>query len=68
MYFTHLECSSHCGAGPFNPRERHFLCPACGLPLLARYDLNAAGLVTRIVDGTRADHVAVSRDDAAARR
>lgn len=42
MYFTHLECSSHCGAGPFNPRERHFLCPACGLPLLARYDLNAA--------------------------
>jgi threonine synthase len=31
-----------CGAGPFDPRERHFLCPSCGLPLLARYDLNAA--------------------------
>jgi threonine synthase len=42
MYFTHLECSSCCGAGPFDPRERHFLCPSCGLPLLARYDLTAA--------------------------
>jgi threonine synthase len=42
MYFTHLECGSRCGAGPFNPRERHFLCPSCGLPLLARYDLDAA--------------------------
>jgi threonine synthase len=42
MYFTHLECSSSCGAGPFDPRERHFLCPSCGLPLLARYDLTAA--------------------------
>jgi threonine synthase len=40
-YFTHLECSRPCGAGPFDPRERHFLC-ACGAPLLARYDLNAA--------------------------
>src|SRR5262245_42058908 len=42
MYFSHLECASGCGAGPFNPRERHFLSPSCGLPLLARYDLNAA--------------------------
>ncbi len=41
-YFTHLECGSECGAGPFDPRERHFLCPGCGLPLLARYDLRAA--------------------------
>ncbi|MGE3276100.1 MAG: threonine synthase [Vicinamibacterales bacterium] len=41
-YFTHLECASRCGAGPFDPRERHFLCPSCGLPLLARYDLEAA--------------------------
>jgi threonine synthase len=41
-YFTHLECGSACGAGPFDPRERHFLCPSCGLPLLARYDLAAA--------------------------
>ena len=39
MFFSHLECSLPCGAGPFDPRERHFLCPACGLPLLARYDL-----------------------------
>jgi threonine synthase len=42
MYFTHLECASQCGAGPFDPRERQFLCPSCGLPLLARYDLDAA--------------------------
>jgi threonine synthase len=42
MYFTHLECASRCGAGPFDPRQRHFLCPSCGLPLLARYDLSAA--------------------------
>ena len=41
-YFTQLECSNHCGAGPFDPRERVFLCPSCALPLLARYDLNAA--------------------------
>ncbi len=41
-YFSHLECASTCGAGPFDPRERHFLCPSCGLPLLARYDLAAA--------------------------
>jgi threonine synthase len=42
MYFTHLECARACGAGPFDPRQRHFLCPSCSLPLLARYDLGAA--------------------------
>lgn len=42
MYFTHLECSSGCGAGPFDPRQAHFLCPSCALPLLARYDLKSA--------------------------
>ena len=41
-YFTHLECSSGCGAGPFDPREAHFLFPSCKLPLLARYDPKAA--------------------------
>jgi threonine synthase len=41
-FFTHLECSVPCGAGPFNARERHHLCPSCGMPLLARYDLAAA--------------------------
>lgn len=41
-YLTHLACSSECGAGPFDPRETHFLCPSCKLPLLARYDLTAA--------------------------
>ena len=30
-----------CGAGPFDPKERHHLCP-CGAPLLARYDCGAA--------------------------
>jgi threonine synthase len=47
MYFSHLECASRCGAGPFSPRDRHFLCPSCGLPLLARYDLAAARAWTR---------------------
>ncbi len=42
MFFSHLECSVPCGAGPFSAREKHHLCPACGMPLLARYDLEAA--------------------------
>src|SRR5687767_11026452 len=42
MYFTHLACASRCGAGLFDPRERHFVCPGCSLPLLAQYDLQAA--------------------------
>jgi len=41
MFFSHLECSRPCGAGPFNPRERHHLC-TCGAPLLAGYDIEAA--------------------------
>jgi threonine synthase len=41
VFFSHLECSRPCGAGPFNARQRHHLC-ACGAPLLARYDLRAA--------------------------
>ena len=40
-YFSHLECSVPCGAGPRDPRQTHHLC-ACGAPLLARYDLAAA--------------------------
>jgi len=40
-YFTHLECSVPCGAGPFDPRQPHHLC-SCGAPLLARYDLASA--------------------------
>src|SRR5829696_1413571 len=40
-FFSHLECSRPCGAGPFDARERHHLC-ACGGPLLARYDLARA--------------------------
>lgn len=40
-FFSHLECSVPCGAGPFDPRQRHQTC-TCGAPLLARYDLTAA--------------------------
>jgi threonine synthase len=40
-YFSHLECSSPCGAPPRDPRARNFLC-SCGAPLLARYDLDRA--------------------------
>src|SRR4026209_1219226 len=41
MFFSHLECSRPCSAGPFNARERHHLC-TCAAPLLARYDIEAA--------------------------
>ena len=69
MFFTHLECASGCGAGPFDPRERHFLCPSCALPLLARYDLaRGARVAARVARRPRADHVAVSRAAAAAAR
>jgi threonine synthase len=40
-YFTHLECSVPCGAGPYDPHQPQHLC-RCGAPLLARYDLAAA--------------------------
>jgi threonine synthase len=40
-YFTHLECSVPCDAGPLDPRQPHHLC-RCGAPLVARYDLTAA--------------------------
>jgi threonine synthase len=41
QYFTHLECSVPCGAGPYDPHAEQHLC-GCGAPLLARYDLAAA--------------------------
>ncbi|HVW06744.1 MAG TPA: threonine synthase [Vicinamibacterales bacterium] len=40
-FFSHLECSVPCGAGPSDPRQIHQRC-VCGAPLLARYDLTAA--------------------------
>jgi threonine synthase len=46
-YFTHLECSVPCGAGPYDPRVEQHLCTACGMPLLARYDLQAARAWTK---------------------
>ena len=42
MFFSHLECSVPCGAGPFNAHDRHHVCPSCGMPLFARYDLARA--------------------------
>lgn len=55
-YFSHLECASGCGAGPFARHERVALCPGCGLPLLARYDLQAARAWSRdSLAGRRAD-------------
>ena len=45
-YFSHLECSVPCGAGLYDPRKPQHLC-ACGAPLLARYDLDAARTWTR---------------------
>jgi threonine synthase len=45
-YFSHLECSVPCGAGPYDPRKPQHLC-TCGAPLLARYDLDGARDWTR---------------------
>jgi threonine synthase len=45
-YFTHLECSMPCGAGPYDPKVEQHLCH-CGAPLLARYDLDAARAWTK---------------------
>jgi len=42
MFFSHLECTTPCGAGPFDARVRHHLCPGCGMPLFARYDMARA--------------------------
>ena len=41
-YFTHLECSVPCSTERYDPRVEQHLCPRCGMPLLARYDLQAA--------------------------
>ncbi|MFN8059418.1 MAG: threonine synthase [Vicinamibacterales bacterium] len=40
-YFSHLDCSVPCGAGPFPATERRHLC-TCGMPLFARYDMARA--------------------------
>jgi threonine synthase len=45
-FFSHLECSVPCGAGPYDPRQVHHLC-SCGAPLVARYDLTAARRLSR---------------------
>lgn len=47
-FFSHLECSVPCGAGPVDPREIRQKC-ACGAPLLARYDLTGARRLPRTV-------------------
>ena len=45
-FFTHLECSQPCGSPLRDPHSAHHLC-ACGAPLLARYDLDAAAAAWR---------------------
>lgn len=45
-FFSHLECSVPCGAGPYDPRKIQHLC-TCGMPLVARYDLAAAKVAWR---------------------
>ena len=40
-FFSHLDCSVPCGAGPYDPHIEQHLC-TCGAPLLARYNLDAA--------------------------
>jgi threonine synthase len=46
-FFTHLECSVPCGDERFDARVEQHLCPKCGMPLLARYDLDAARALRR---------------------
>ena len=41
-YFTHLECSVPCSDARYDARVEQHLCPKCGMPLLARYDLDRA--------------------------
>lgn len=42
QYFSHLECSVPCHDAHYDAHVEQHLCPKCGMPLLARYDLNAA--------------------------
>jgi len=67
---THLECGM-CAA-TYAPGQLLNLCPACGKPLLARYDLHRAaqtltkaGLATRRADLWRYEEVLPVCDDAA---
>jgi threonine synthase len=41
-YFSHLECSVPCTADHYDARIEQHLCPKCAMPLLARYNLDAA--------------------------
>ncbi len=45
-FLSRLECSVPCGAPPCDPRGSHHLC-SCGMPLVARYDLEAAARAWR---------------------
>ena len=46
-YFSHLECSVPCSDKRYDAHVAQHLCPACGMPLLARYDLTAAKAWTK---------------------
>jgi len=67
---SHLECGA-CAA-TYDPEQLRNLCPACGKPLLARYDLRTAAatltraaLATRRADMWRYREMLPVRDDAA---
>ena len=42
QYFTDLQCSVPCSDERYDAHVEQHLCPKCGMPLLARYDLAAA--------------------------
>src|SRR3954470_19537944 len=41
-FFTHLQCSVPCNADRYDAHVEQHLCPRCAMPLLARYNLEAA--------------------------
>lgn len=47
-FFSHLECSK-CSASA-DPAQLHNLCPKCGFPLLARYDLEGVARALQKTD------------------
>ena len=55
MFFSHLECSRPCGAGPFDPRERHHLCRVRRSPARALRPRRRARLAARVAARSRAD-------------
>ena len=47
-YFTHLECSVPCGAGPYDPRQEQHLCALRRSPARPLRSRAGAGVVARV--------------------